>query len=110
MADQERKQNKASELWTILKYFSEELQRENITPERFFKQADMHHTDVLNISDLKDHIKKTLPESFDGLSYKKLMQALDQNDRGYIDLKDFTNLLNESIKKDLDTKNISKVP
>ena len=55
-------------------------------------------------------MKNTLPESFDGLSYKKLMQALDQKDRGYIDLHDFTTLLEESIKKDIDTRNISKVP
>lgn len=110
MAEQERKQNKASELWTILKYFGEELQKENITPARFFKQADVNHTEVLNITDLKEHIKKTLPESFDGLSYKKLMQALDQKDRGYIDLQDFVSLMDESIKKDLDTRNISKVP
>lgn len=110
MNENERNKNKASEYWTILKYFGEELEKEGITPARFFKQADNQHTEVLNISDLKDHVKNSLPESFDGLSYKKLMQALDQKDRGYIDLHDFTTLIDESIRKDLDTRNISKVP
>ena len=110
MNQSERKEAHAQEYWTILKYFAEELQKENITPTRFFKQADSQHNDVLNISDLKDHIKAAMPESFDGLSYKKLVQALDQKDRGYIDLHEFCNLLDESIKRDLDTRNIAKVP
>ena len=42
------------ELDSILKYLAECLEKENLTPLRFFKQADKNFNMVLTVEELKD--------------------------------------------------------
>jgi len=47
----------------------------------------------LTLDELKEFIKKTLPDTFHGLNFKKLMKAFDLNGNGLIEQAEFCNLL-----------------
>ena len=76
---------RSDEYTAIVKYFAECLNKENITPLRFFKKADKNFNQVLTVDELKDEVKISLPESFAGLNFKKLTKALDQNNNGTVE-------------------------
>jgi len=77
----------------ILKYFGECLEKENLTPARFFKKADKNFNQVLTVDEIKDEVKLSLPESFAGLNFKKLTKALDTNNNGLVEQSEFVSLL-----------------
>jgi len=45
------------ELTTLLKYLGEIIEKEGITPDRFFKMADKNHDCVLSCDELRDQVK-----------------------------------------------------
>ena len=47
----------------------------------------------MTLDELKEFIKKTLPDTFHGLNFKKLMKAFDLNGNGLIEQGEFVNLL-----------------
>jgi hypothetical protein len=53
--------NNSADYTAIIKYFAECLQKENITPLRFFKKADKNFNQVLTVDELKDEVKISLP-------------------------------------------------
>jgi hypothetical protein len=53
--------NNSADYTAIIKYFAECLQKENITPLRFFKKADRNFNQVLTVDELKDQVKISLP-------------------------------------------------
>ena len=77
----------------ILKFIKEALDDSGITIDELFKQADADFSGTLTIEELKEQVKKTLPNHSVGINFKKLMKAFDMNGSGSIDLPEFTNLL-----------------
>jgi uncharacterized protein YbcV (DUF1398 family) len=75
----------SEEYTTIIKYFAECLEEENLTPARFFKKADKNFNLVLTVDEIKDEIRSSLPNAFAGLNFKKLAKALDANNNGIIE-------------------------
>ena len=48
----------------VLKYLYECLEKEDMTPKRLFGEADKKFRGVIDINELKDLLKKILPEAF----------------------------------------------
>ena len=96
----------ADQDWTMLRYLSETLAKDEMQPRQFFKQIDNQKNGVLNVDQVKDGVKAWYPTAFDGLNYKKLERALDINKRGYLETDDFVRLMEESKTMGSNTKAI----
>ena len=85
------------------------MNKEGITPLRFFKQADKNFNMVLTVEELKDQVKVTLPDAFAGLNFKKLSKALDVNNNGVLEQQEFVDVLEEAAGFDSNTSNLNKI-
>jgi hypothetical protein len=101
--------NNSADYTAIIKYFAECLQKENITPLRFFKKADRNFNQVLTVDELKDQVKISLPQSFAGLNFKKLTKALDQNNNGLVEQSEFVGLLDQALASGADTSQFRRI-
>jgi Ca2+-binding EF-hand superfamily protein len=87
-----------------LKYLSECLEKENLTPLRLFKRADSNFNQVLTVEELKEAVKDLMPDKFAGLNYKKLLRAFDMNQNGYIEQDEFLRLMDMAAGSGSNTK------
>jgi hypothetical protein len=108
--DDLKKEASADQDWTLLKYLAEQLRDDNLQPRSFFKQLDTQHNGVLNVDQIKDGVKHWYPNAFDGLNYKKLERALDMNQKGYVSIQDFVNMMDRALAKGSNTDAIKGVP
>lgn len=70
----------------ILKFVKEALDDSKISIEQLFKYADSDFSGTLSVEELKEQVKKTLPNHSAGINFKKLMKAFDMNGNGQIEL------------------------
>jgi len=104
-----KKSHASNEEYTsILKYLAECLDKEGLTPLRFFKQADRNFNQVLSVEEIKEHVKQSLPNAFAGLNFKKLMKALDVNQNEIIEQQEFVDLMEKSSESKISTKQFEK--
>ena len=104
--------NRASvqaDMQAILKFIKEALDDSKITVEQLFKDADADFSGTLSVEELKEQVKKTLPNHSTGINFKKLMKAFDMNGNGQIDLPEFVNLLDQAGKSNADTSSYHKI-
>ena len=99
----------SEEYTTIIKYFAECLEEENLTPARFFKKADKNFNLVLTVDEIKDEIRNSLPNAFAGLNFKKLAKALDANNNGIIEQNEFISLLDNALGSFADTTQFQRI-
>lgn len=97
------------ELTALLKYLNECIEKEGITASRLFKQADKNHNMVLTCEELRDAVKDGFPESFNGLNFKKLVKAFDQNNNGLIEEQEFVSLLTQAGSSGADTSQYHRI-
>ena len=65
---------------------------------------------MLTVDELRDHVKVALPtDAFAGLSFKKLLKALDTNNNGVLEQDEFVNMLEKAGKSSVDTSMYSKI-
>ena len=93
----------------ILKYLAECLAKENLTAIRLFKMADTNFNQVLTIEELKEQVKKTLPDYFQGLNFKKLLKAFDINGNGVVEQTEFVSLVEGAAASNAITIKYSKM-
>lgn len=68
--------------------------RERISPGVAFKSADLNCNGVVTFDELKESIKKLIPEdSLSLIELKKIMQAFDKNNNGLIEEEEFISLI-----------------
>lgn len=85
------------------------MQQQDISAERLFKRADRNCNNTLTIEELEQEVKSVMPEHFSGLNFIKLMNAMDLNGNGVIEMEEFVNLMDNVSQQDLDTSQYSKV-
>ena len=64
---------------------------------------------VLTCEELRDAVKDGFPESFNGLSFKKLVKAFDQNNNGVIEEQEFVSLLEQAAGSSADTSQYHRI-
>lgn len=71
--------------------------RERISPGVAFKHADLNCNGVVTVDELKESIKKLIPEeSMPLIDLKKVMMAFDQNRNGFIEENEFISLIEKA--------------
>jgi len=64
--------------------------RERISPGVAFRAADINHNGVVTVDELKDSIKRLIPqETLSLVELKKVMMAFDRNRNGLIEEDEF---------------------
>jgi Ca2+-binding EF-hand superfamily protein len=67
--------------------------REGLSPAVAFKAADLNHNKVITVDELRETIKKLLPDDTISLAdLKKIMLAFDANKNGLIEEQEFISL------------------
>ena len=92
-----------------MKYLAEVLVKENLTSARLFKLCDTNFNQVVTIEELKEQVKKSLPDAFAGLNFKKLLKAFDLNGNGLIEQDEFCRLIDMAAASMEDTSVFAKV-
>jgi Ca2+-binding EF-hand superfamily protein len=68
--------------------------REGLSPAVAFKAADINYNGVITVDELRESIKKFIPDSALNLAdLKKIMMAFDTNKNGLIEEAEFINLI-----------------
>lgn len=71
--------------------------REGLSPTVAFKAADLNHNGVITVDELRETIKKLIPEDMLTLSeLKKIMMAFDQNRNGLIEEEEFISIFEKA--------------
>ena len=94
---------------SILKYLSECLAKEGLTPLRLFKRADKNFNQVLTVDELKECVKEMLPDQFAGLNFKKLVAALDTNQNGFVEQDEFIYMMDMASGSGSSTAQFKKI-
>jgi Ca2+-binding EF-hand superfamily protein len=64
--------------------------KEGLSPSVAFKAADLNHNNVITVDELREAIKKLLPDDLLSLSdLKNIMLALDTNKNGVLEEGEF---------------------
>jgi Ca2+-binding EF-hand superfamily protein len=100
---------KPQDNFAILKYLAEVLVKENLTSARLFKLCDTNFNQVVTVEELKEQVKKSLPDAFAGLNFKKLLKAFDLNGNGLIEQDEFCRLIDMAAASLEDTSVFAKV-
>jgi len=104
-----KKAEKGQDNFAILKYLAEVLVKENLTSARLFKLCDSNFNGVVTVDELKEQVKKSLPDYFAGLNFKKLLAAFDLNGNGLIEQDEFCRLIDMAAASLEDTSVFAKV-
>lgn len=107
--NQQREKESSEEYMSILKYLAESLKADNLKPEQFFMQADKQMTRVLRVDQLKDHVKASLLNKFDGLNFMKLAVALNINNTGIVYQNEFVQLMQRAAQSGADTSQFHRI-
>lgn len=93
----------------MLKHLAECIEREGFNPGQFFRSADRNFNKVLTIDEIKEHIKVMLPNSFAGLNFKKLSNALDVSNSGILEESEFISIMRKAIQSGSETDKFQKI-
>lgn len=104
-----KKAEKGQDNFAILKFLAEVLVKENLTSARLFKLCDSNFNGVVTVDELKEQVKKSLPDYFAGLNFKKLLAAFDLNGNGLIEQDEFCRLIDMAAASMEDTSVFAKV-
>ena len=76
--------------------------RERISPGVAFRAADINHNGVVTVDELKDSIKRLIPqETLSLVELKKVMMAFDRNRNGLIEEDEFITLIEKARNSNL---------
>lgn len=71
--------------------------REGLSPTVAFKAADTNHNGVITVDELRETIKKLIPDDMVTLAeLKKIMMAFDQNRNGLIEEDEFISIFEKA--------------
>lgn len=76
--------------------------REKISPGVAFRAADTNHNGVVAVDELKESIKRLIPEeALNLVELKKIMIAFDRNNNGLIEESEFIELIEKARNSNL---------
>ena len=80
-----------------LKKLDNAMLREGISPSVAFKAADLNHNGVVSVEELRDSIKRLVPEGQMSLvELNKVMMAFDTNKNGTVEESEFISLIEKA--------------
>lgn len=71
--------------------------REGVSPSVAFKAADSNHNGVITVDELRESIKRLIPDdTLSLIELKKVMMAFDKNRNGMIEEKEFIEVIEKA--------------